>query len=141
MNRSSYLRVLALGCFDILLTLPLGIANLVDNGLQLTSEPGSTPFWLGWTDIHTNWGPVYVTGAGWSATAWSEFTVRWDEWINVLFAVIFFLLFGLTEEARSTYRQVLQAVFGLFGRRTFSSRKSSHDVIGSFKANSGTLSG
>ena len=90
----SYLRIMALGCIDVVLVLPLSILLLVQG---YAGSP--LPFWPGWDVIHSDWGPVSVPADEWKPFPWDNFEVRWDEWINVLLAVIFFSLFGVTEEA------------------------------------------
>lgn len=48
-NHSSYLRILALGCLDIFVTLPIGILGLV-----VDVKENVIVFYPGWTELHTN---------------------------------------------------------------------------------------
>ena len=101
---------MALGCIDVVLVLPLSILLLVQG---YAGSP--LPFWPGWDVIHSDWGPVSVPADEWKPFPWDNFEVRWDEWINVLLAVIFFSLFGVTEEAVSNYRLAFLAAAKRFG--------------------------
>lgn len=101
LSQSHFNRMLALGCFDILITLPIVIILLVIDIL----DGGNFEFYQGWTYIHTQWGAAPVPKSEWSATIWNRFLLRWDEWINPFYALVFFVLFGLTSEARNGYRR------------------------------------
>lgn len=109
-SRGSYLRIMALGCFDVVIVLPLSILLLVQG-----YEGAPIVFWPGWKAIHSDWRPVSVPASEWKPFPWDNFEVRWDEWINVLLAVVFFALFGLTEEASHIYRNAFSAIGRRFG--------------------------
>lgn len=96
---------MALGCIDVVLVLPLSILLLVQG-----YEGTPIVFWPGWKEIHSDWGPASVPADEWKPFPWDNFEVRWDEWINVLLAVVFFALFGLTEEAINKYRAAFSAI-------------------------------
>lgn len=100
-NHSSYLRILALGCLDIFVTLPIGILGLV-----VDVKENVIVFYPGWTELHTDWEPLGIMKEMWSSTPFATFDVKWNEWVNVFFALIYFALFGLTVEARAKYRRV-----------------------------------
>lgn len=107
-----FYRLFALGCFDIVLTLPLGIINVVSSFLQGGSSAIPIPFYPGWTILHTNWGPDFVPKKVWITYGfWDQFSVHWGEWINPLLALIFFTLFGISKDTRTFYRRILQKVF------------------------------
>ena len=115
MNRSAFFKLLALGLFDILLTLPLSIVSLVQNILQ----GGITGFWPGWKAIHSDFSTIpTATSEEWKARGfWTIFEVRFYQWINPVFALAFFLLFGLTEQKRSWYRSIFWRAVKPFGSR------------------------
>lgn len=97
----NYLHVMALGCLDILVTLPIGILDFV-----LDFSPfHDLRFWPGWAAAHEDWHkPIdRFTATEWHSSVWDNFGVRISEWTNVLLALIFFLLFGLTRKARARY--------------------------------------
>ncbi|KAI0027420.1 GPCR fungal pheromone mating factor, partial [Vararia minispora EC-137] len=109
-SRPSYFRLLALACVDIILTLPYGIANVVEqvNGLL----PGySVPFFWGWESTHSNWMPFSISyaeikaGGGWQL---SNFYL--SSWSSVALALITFAFFGATPEARAAYQRGFYAI-------------------------------
>jgi len=104
LSQSHFNRMLALGCFDILITLPIVIILLVVD----IFASAHFEFYQGWTYIHTEWEAALVPKSEWSATIWDRFLLRWDEWINPFFALVFFILFGLTPEARDGYRRLFR---------------------------------
>ena len=104
MNRSAFFKLLALGLFDILLTLPITSLGLVQDILQ----GGITGFWPGWKAVHASFSTIpTVTLEEWkSAGFWFVFNIRFSQWVNPIFAVAFFLLFGTTKEKRDWYRSI-----------------------------------
>ncbi|VDC06354.1 unnamed protein product [Peniophora sp. CBMAI 1063] len=105
MDRSRYVRALALGCVDILLSLPVGIISFV---LAVGVGP-SFPFWPGWSEIHTAWEPLATPSHIWQEDPWFRFRIYWNSWVNVFFGIAIFSLFGLNLESRKIYS-------GVFGR-------------------------
>lgn len=95
--------MLALGCFDTFITLPVTIVVLVISILH--AKP--LEFYQGWTYTHSNWGPALFPKKSWSADKWAVFTVHWGEWLMPFIALVFFALFGLTREARAGYRRLI----------------------------------
>ena len=69
-NHSAYFRVLALGCLDILVTLPIGILNLA-----VDIKENEIVFYQGWSVIHTDWEPFGVTKRMWATTPFGTFDV------------------------------------------------------------------
>lgn len=108
-NASDFYRMFALGSLDSLLTLPLSTLVIVLNFVE--SRP-SLDFYQGWTSIHSNWKPVLVPKSIWSMNKLTVGSLYWGEWINPFTAVIFFALFGMTQEARKRY----QTIFRYLGR-------------------------
>ncbi|VDB85251.1 unnamed protein product [Peniophora sp. CBMAI 1063] len=107
LSRNTYLRLFALASFDILITLPVGIASIV-HFVQSSMAQGSVPFYFGWTYDHTDWEPESVTYAelealGTSTIVQSYFT----RWTAPVLAFVIFGLFGTTTEARATYWRIL----------------------------------
>ncbi|KZV65972.1 fungal pheromone STE3G-protein-coupled receptor [Peniophora sp. CONT] len=114
-SRTNYYRIFALASIDILLTLPIGIANIILAVTQLLSL-GAMPFYFGWTYDHTDWEPESysygeVVASGPSETAQQYFA----QWTSPVLAFAIFGLFGVTSEARASYWRVLCAVGGRFG--------------------------
>lgn len=102
-NRLNYWGMIALGCLDSLVTLPL-----VSMGLMIDIRENPFEFYQGWTFLHKDWKPLLIPKSVWvSSGFWGIFNVKWGECINPLFALIFFLLFGTTPQARARYSHVL----------------------------------
>ena len=112
-NRSCFLKLLALGLFDILLTLPLTILGFVQDLLQVSI----TGFWPGWKAVHASFSTIpTATSEEWKSDGfWKVFFVRFDQWVNPILAVAFFLLFGITEQKRDWYRSIFWKVMRPFG--------------------------
>ena len=128
MNRSGFLKLLALGLFDILLTLPLSIVLLVQDILQ----DGITGFWPGWKAVHASFStiPTFTSEEWRSAGFWSIFSVRLYQWLNPIFAVAFFLLFGTTKQKRAWYRSIFWKVMQPLGLEPRVNPAASNIVFG-----------
>ena len=98
---------MVLSALDILLTLPLTVIGLVQDLTQTHFV-----FWPGWDALHANFNQIPTASAEfWKSLGfWTQFSVKWDEWINPFIALVFFALFGLTEEARARYAAIFWAV-------------------------------
>lgn len=51
-----------------------------------------------------------TTAEEWGCDKWLVFTVKWNEWVYVLHAIVFFSIFGTTLEARRQYRTAVSSV-------------------------------
>lgn len=109
LGRGNYFRLLVLGCVDAIILLPAQILNLII-ACQFTTQPEGDIFYPGWTAIHSDWAPVSLSAYTWRSSVWGIFSVRWSEWINVFFGVLFFLLFGATAEAWESYKRMFFVV-------------------------------
>ena len=127
-NRSCFLKLLALGLFDILLTLPIEILAFV---LDL-SQDNIVGFWPGWKVAHASFStiPTATSGEWKSAGFWPVFTIRFSQWINSIFAVAFFILFGITEQKRAWYRSIFWKVVRPFGLKPRVNPATSNIVFG-----------
>lgn len=107
--------------------LPLGIIGVVN------STSSDHVFWPGWSVVHKDWSHVPTVSAyEWRSNFWEAWAIEWSKWINVLLAVIFFLSFGVTEEARNHYRSIFSAVLNRVGiKQAVQSRRSTEIVFGS----------
>ena len=116
MSRTNYYRILALASIDIALTLPFSIANIVLVSMESEAVVRPLPFYSGWAYLHTDWEPVSVSyeeflASGTSAVA-QEYFIHWT---SPILAFAIFGLFGVTAEARASYRRTLCTVLGWFG--------------------------
>lgn len=115
LDRGQLLRMLALGCFDTFITLPISITGVVTN---VVGNDSLLKFYQGWTFIHSHWEPILTPKSVWLTNKMTTLSVYWDEWINPFIAFVFFALFGLTPEARKGYHKLFR-----FLRRPFSARQ------------------
>lgn len=109
-TRSDFYRLFALGCFDIIVTLPLGIINVVS---ILLETDGSIQFYSGWGVTHSDWseGPFFLTKDEWfEAGFWTRFVVYLDEWLPPFLCLAFFAIFGLTKDTRNMYLRVFRRI-------------------------------
>lgn len=120
---SHFLRMLALGCFDMIITLPIQLVALVTSALnQLPFQ-----FYNGWSYLHSDWEPALFSKESWSMEKLTIFLVHWDEWLYPFFALVFFALFGLSPEAKEGYRRFFRSLGGPLG----SKQAASTDVVSS----------
>ncbi|KAI0317110.1 pheromone A receptor-domain-containing protein [Amylostereum chailletii] len=112
-DRVRYFRVLAVGCLDILFTLPTGALILLLDVAQGVKD-GSYSFYSGWKTIHQDWAPVSISAAEWHVDLWFRFQLIFQEWLYLVLSILIFAIFGLTEEARATYRRWFWSAAGLF---------------------------
>ncbi|KZV62046.1 hypothetical protein PENSPDRAFT_759012 [Peniophora sp. CONT] len=114
-SRSRFLRVLAIGSLDILLTLPQGIVYTVNTivNLLLNAKDGFPIWYTGWTFTHQNWDPTSMS----LETFWEKFLnvqTNYGVWTSILLAFAIFALFGLTKAAISSYWRVACTVARVF---------------------------
>ena len=114
-SRNNYMRILALASIDVLINLPVGIANIVLDVTE-TLSVGPMPFYFGWTYDHTDWEPVgysyaKIVAFGTSAVAQAYFS----QWTSPFLAFVIFGLFGVTSEARACYWRIICTIGGWFG--------------------------
>lgn len=119
LSQSHFYRMIALGCFDTFITLPVTIVVFVVSILH--AKP--LEFYQGWTYTHSNWGPALVPKKSWSTDKWAVFTVHWGEWLMPFIALVFFALFGLTPEARGGYCRLLHRLCKPFFSTQANSKK------------------
>jgi hypothetical protein len=120
MNRNRFLRLLALGCLDTLLTLPIGIINiLVKSNTILVDSPaadGTLPFYISWEETHSDWGLIAFSYARIVAAGrFNIFTYYFSAWTTCIVGIVIFALFGLTPDARATYWQGITFVCQYLG--------------------------
>ena len=117
-SRTDYARLLALASIDIILTLPIGITNIV---LVVISSlhVAPIPFYWGWSFLHADWEPVASSYAELKANGTANvalfYVSRWDP---VVLTLAIFGLFGLTREARSSYRHVIGTAISWYRRKS-----------------------
>lgn len=112
-RRQCVLKLMVLGSFDIFITLPITTLNLITAFFQ---HGGITTFWPRWKATHANISAVTkVTSEEWKSAGWSTIVnIRFSQWISPLFAVVFFVLFGITEKNKLWYRDMFRKVTKTF---------------------------
>ncbi|VDB99555.1 unnamed protein product [Peniophora sp. CBMAI 1063] len=114
-SRTNYLRILILASIDILLTLPFGLAIFILD-IQSDVAGGDVPFYPGWSAVHGDWAPVSVPYAEIQARGKTALTFSF--WTSPVLSFVIFGLFGVTTEARASYRRVLYTVLGWCGYKS-----------------------
>ncbi|KAF7354317.1 STE3-domain-containing protein [Mycena venus] len=122
MSRTSYLRILALGCLDIIITLPISIINLV-SFLPTFEGTSSLPAYIGWKANHVDFAPFGVDYADLTDTPWDAFTTYFDYGQYAVLAIAIFVLFGMTPSARSAYWSHIISVGRVFGVKSQPKRR------------------
>lgn len=113
-----YLRVMILACVDAVLTLPISIKEFA-----FSLAPPPTTFYSGWNEVHANFSAIPIFPAGeWNTDTSSKIDVVKNLWCNPFVALIFFVVFGMTKEARTTYRKLFWMTMELFGLKEPPSR-------------------
>ena len=117
LSTSCYYRLMALAAANILFTIPLAIYMIATN----LSE-GLYPY-RGFADLHSNFGRVESMAAiAWRQNATAVSLINFRIWTPIACALLFFVIFGFTADARAQYRRVLALVVKplgvtLFGRQ------------------------
>jgi len=100
---SRYFRLFMLGGVDVLITIPLNIWCFT------TWFPVDS--WQSWATIHAKVSHIEVyRDASWRENHTLRLTLDGTRWISVVYAYIFFLFFGFTDEARGHYAFVLKYI-------------------------------
>ncbi|KZV77220.1 fungal pheromone STE3G-protein-coupled receptor [Peniophora sp. CONT] len=114
-SRTSYIRILALASIDTLVTLPFGIATIVlsiANGMSRKF----LSFYPGWAYDHADWPPESFSYADLKSFGTSTMVEQYfPSWTSPILAFVIFGLFGVTKEARTSYRHVICVICGGFG--------------------------
>jgi hypothetical protein len=115
-SRRSYFRLLAVGCLDIVITLPIGVLSVALD-IATSLQQGEFPFYWGWGVIHSDWGPFGVSyneeirQSGF----WDVFGFYVSIWSSIVLGFAIVALFGFTPEARATYWRAICALLKVFG--------------------------
>ncbi len=116
-THNKYNRLMLIACLDTLVNLPIIITSIVTSIVEGKDSALNYPY-ISWKNVHDGTGGLYpgsslssilqlpAASGGWSTNKWEFFTVKWNEWVPVLSAVIFFCVFGTTTEMRQHYRSV-----------------------------------
>ncbi|KZV75168.1 hypothetical protein PENSPDRAFT_748772 [Peniophora sp. CONT] len=117
-SRPTYLRVIAIVCFNICIVLPIDIAQIAIIWQVWTRYNASIPFYAGWDVTHAPREPVASTYAQFKSQGGAVFVATYlSGWLTPTYAFAIFGLFGLTKEARASYWHAMRTVGGWFGWR------------------------
>ncbi|KAH9856250.1 STE3-domain-containing protein [Lenzites betulinus] len=109
-----YFRLMGLAAVEVCLTVPLGTYNLV-----MYSKTPMYP-WTGFANLHYWFSRVDQESAvSWRQDPGTVAAVNFKRWTVIGCAILFFLFFGLAEEARKHYRLALSSVAKKVGLTTF----------------------
>jgi len=109
LTHNKYFRLMVVACLDTLFNLPVLITAVVTSILAGKVSLLNHPY-ISWQNVHdgaeeSSLSTILATPASvWGSDKWSMFNVKWDEWVYVLHAVIFFSVFGTTPEMRQYYK-------------------------------------
>lgn len=106
-----YLRVMILACVDAVLTLPISLKEFA-----FSLAPPPTIFYSGWSEVHANFSSIPIFPASeWNTDVSKTIDVVKNLWSNPFVALIFFVVFGMSREARTTYRRLFWMTMESFG--------------------------
>lgn len=126
-TRTSYLRVLAVASIDILLTLPIGVTNLI---LGALAAPHTVTFYPGWEAVHSHWNPVSESYAEFlEGGTFNVARTYFTRWTSPVLAFAIFALFGLTAQARATYCRPFSLIKQLILWRTGHNSEATHSIV------------
>ena len=102
MSQSHFFRLLALSNIDTLILLPVNILFLALTTANFRKS-GSV-FWPGWAVTHESISEVvYVPAGDWRFDRMDVGLNYFSAWMNVVWATMFFLFFGTTQDMRRRY--------------------------------------
>ncbi|VDB86836.1 unnamed protein product [Peniophora sp. CBMAI 1063] len=116
-SRRTYMRVLAIASVDILLLLPMGLVSIALELHTNVRDLRSLSFYPGWNAVHSHWTVVQVPYTDIvSGGTYSIVSFYWEIWTTPAPAFVIFALFGLTSDARDSYRHMFFAIANYFRR-------------------------
>jgi len=134
---------MVIACLDTLFNVPVSITVILDNIFQGEDSSLNFPY-ISWKNVHNGAGGLYpglslssilqVSVSEWSTTKWDMFTMKWNQWVYVLHAVIFFGVFGTTPEMRRYYKTAFWFLPERFGYKR--QRVSEVDTVSDVAFNS-----
>ncbi|KLO09460.1 fungal pheromone STE3G-protein-coupled receptor [Schizopora paradoxa] len=136
LTASKYGRLMIIACVDTIFNLPLLLAIVIVEILQGPENSLNYPY-ISWKNVHDGLGGndpglslssiIQTPASIWGSDSWTIFTVKWNEWVYVLHAIIFFCVFGTTPEMLSYFRTAFWFIpkrFGYGGRNDISTVES-----------------
>ncbi len=146
-THNKYNRLMVIACLDTVFILPGDITLLVINTTQGKDNLMNYPY-ICWKNVHDGVGDIapglLLSSISQSpASEWSGedlFITKWNEWIYVLGAVVFFGFFGTTPEMRQHCRSAFWFIPERWGyNRKHTEVETASDVV--FNSNPGLYVG
>ena len=121
-------RLLILGCIDIILTLPMGAFNLGD-GIYGAATGGDFIFYPGWKAMHADWAPFSISYAelmpdGRFALIEQYMAVS----TSIILGYALIALFGFARHAREIYANFFWTILGFSGKKRPERHRSMMDM-------------
>lgn len=108
---SRYFRLMALATTELLCTIPISSYGIY---LNATVEPVQP--WISWSNIHYDFSRVeLIPSLVWRMDSRLVVALELGQWLNPICALLFFLFFGLAEEARRHYKQAFWFLLARLG--------------------------
>lgn len=128
-----YLRLMALASLEVMIGLPLTIASCVMNATLNPVHP-----WVSWEETHFGFSRVdQIDADTWKASNLATTMLESSRWMTVMCGLIFFLFFGLAEEATRNYKAWIERACLLVGvQYSFDSSKAKLNSVSSSFGNS-----
>ncbi|KLO14127.1 fungal pheromone STE3G-protein-coupled receptor [Schizopora paradoxa] len=127
---NKYIRVMAITCLTLFLDMPVVIIVVTTRLLEGHESDLNNPYRSWSTARDGSMSKIAVTTAEvWGSNKWLVFTVKWNEWIYLPHAIVFFTIFGTTPEARRRYRSVTSNLLSSIGLKKKQKLESSSDII------------
>lgn len=111
-----YKRLMLITCLDTISNFPVMLGGLLQDALVGSSGTANHPF-VSWSNVHDgeagtlpgdSLSTILQTPASvWSTDKWTVLYLKWNEWIYVVQAVIFFAVVGTTPELGRFVRRML----------------------------------
>lgn len=140
-NKLEFKRLLVIACLDTAFNLPVLILITVVSVVSGSNDSLNYPY-ISWKNVHDGAGGNYpglslssiiqVPASEWGIDGWTIFNVKWNEWLYVAHAIMFFSVFGTTPQMRKHYSAVLWFIperFGYKRRSEDDPRRPSHSII------------
>ncbi|KLO14122.1 STE3-domain-containing protein [Schizopora paradoxa] len=111
------MRALTITYVTLLLNLPILavlVTTLIAGHESNLDRPSQS-----WSFVRYGWLSkiIQTTAETWGNDKWQVLAVKWNEWIYVVHGIIFFSIFGTTEEARISYRIIAANIWAKIGLR------------------------
>ena len=116
MTAFQYKRLMLITCLDTISNFPVMLGGLLQDALVGSSGNANQPY-VSWDNVHdgeggmlpgTSLSTILQTPASvWSTDKWTVLYLKWNEWIYVFQAIIFFAVVGTTPELGRFVRRML----------------------------------